>query len=56
MAIFFDLLTAKDGDAILVRSDTYEGPINRTIVIGNSIAIIGQNPEDTIIISTLHVQ
>jgi parallel beta-helix repeat protein len=38
-----------NGDTILVRSGTYEGPINITIVIDKSISIIGQNPQNTII-------
>jgi parallel beta-helix repeat protein len=40
---------ATNGDTILVRSGTYEGPINSTIKIDKSVSIIGENNKDTII-------
>jgi len=40
---------ATNGDTILVRSGTYEGPINSTIVINKSISIIGENAPNTVI-------
>lgn len=40
---------ATNGDTILVRSGTYEGPINDTISITKSISIIGENTENTFI-------
>jgi parallel beta-helix repeat protein len=40
---------ATNGDTILVRSGTYEGPINKTIIIDKSISIIGESTQDTII-------
>lgn len=40
---------ATNGDTILVRSGTYDGPINTTLTITKSITIIGENPQNTII-------
>ena len=40
---------ATNGDTILVRSGTYEGPINSTLVINKSLSIIGENTRNTII-------
>ncbi len=40
---------ATNGDTILVRSGTYEGPINNTIVIKKSISVIGESATNTII-------
>ena len=40
---------ATNGDTILVRSGTYEGPINGTISITKSISIIGEHTENTVI-------
>jgi parallel beta-helix repeat protein len=40
---------ATNGDTILVRSGTYEGPINSIIKIDKSVSIIGENNKDTII-------
>jgi parallel beta-helix repeat protein len=40
---------AINGDTILIRSGTYEGPINSTIVINKTISIIGENPTNTVI-------
>jgi len=37
------ICNASKGDTILVRSGTYEGPINSTIVIDKSVCIIGEN-------------
>ncbi len=40
---------ALDGDTILVRAGTYEGPINQTILINKTLTIVGQNTISTII-------
>jgi hypothetical protein len=40
---------ATSGDTILVRSGTYEGPVNSTIVLNKSLSIIGENAQNTII-------
>ena len=40
---------AADGDTILVKSGTYEGPIGQTIVIDKTLTIIGENVENTVI-------
>jgi parallel beta-helix repeat protein len=40
---------ATNGDTILVRSGTYEGPINSTIAINKSLSIIGESAQNTII-------
>jgi parallel beta-helix repeat protein len=40
---------ATNGDTILVRSGTYEGPINSTIIINKSLSIIGESAQTTII-------
>lgn len=40
---------ATNGDTILVREGTYEGPINQTIVIDKALSIVGENAENTII-------
>ncbi len=40
---------ATNGDTILVRKGTYEGPINKTIAIDKTLTVIGENPENTII-------
>ena len=40
---------AADGDTILVKAGTYEGPVNTTIVINKSIKLIGDNAQNTII-------
>ena len=40
---------ATSGDTILVRSGTYDGPINSTIIINKSLSIIGESAQNTII-------
>ena len=40
---------AADGDTILIKGGTYEGPINQTIVIDKTLFIVGENAENTII-------
>ncbi len=40
---------ATNGDTILIRKGTYEGPINKTIVIDKTLTVIGENAENTII-------
>ena len=40
---------ASNGDTILLRSGTYEGPINGTISINKSISIIGESAQSTVI-------
>ena len=40
---------ATGGDTILVRSGTYDGPINSTLVISKSLSIIGENTQATIV-------
>jgi parallel beta-helix repeat protein len=40
---------ATNGDTILVRRGTYEGPVNKTIVIDKSLSIIGEDTQKTII-------
>lgn len=43
------LSNASNGDTILVKSGTYDGNINETLVISKTISIIGENPWNTII-------
>jgi hypothetical protein len=38
---------ATDGDKILVRKGTYEGPVNQTLVIDKTISLIGEGAEFT---------
>ena len=40
---------ATDGDTVFIRSGTYEGPVNQTIVVDKSISIVGENAETTIV-------
>jgi parallel beta-helix repeat protein len=40
---------ATNGDTILIRSGTYEGPIDDTIVIKKSVSIIGESAANTVI-------
>jgi hypothetical protein len=40
---------ATNGDTILVRSGTYDAPINSTLVIDKSLSIIGEKAQNTII-------
>jgi len=42
---------ADDGDTILVKPGTYEGPINQTLTISRTFSIIGQDAKTT----TLHL-
>ena len=38
-----------DGDTVFVKKGTYDGPINQTIVINQTISLIGEDPETTIL-------
>jgi hypothetical protein len=40
---------ASSGDTIFVRSGTYDGPVNSTLVIDKSLSIIGENAQNTIV-------
>lgn len=40
---------ANDGDTIYVKSGIYEGAHNQTLTINKSVAIIGENPNNTIL-------
>jgi parallel beta-helix repeat protein len=40
---------AEDGDTILVRSGTYEGIQNQTLIINKTISLIGEDAENTIL-------
>ena len=43
------IANATDGERILVREGTYDGPVNQTITIDKTLSIIGENAEGTII-------
>jgi nitrous oxidase accessory protein NosD len=45
---------ATDGDIVFMRSGTYEGPINQTLMINKTLSLIGEGAELTII--NLHPQ
>jgi nitrous oxidase accessory protein len=38
---------ATDGDTILVRKGTYEGPINQTLMINKTLSLIGEDDKQT---------
>jgi nitrous oxidase accessory protein len=40
---------ATDGDTILVKKGTYEGPINQTLMINKTLSLIGEDANNTII-------
>jgi hypothetical protein len=40
---------ATNGDTILVRSGTYEGPINKTLLINKAVSFIGESATNTVI-------
>ncbi len=40
---------ATDGDVIFVKKGTYDGPMNQTLVIAQSISLMGEDPENTTI-------
>ena len=40
---------ARNGDTIFIRSGTYEGPIDQTIIIDKTLTIIGENVDNTIL-------
>jgi nitrous oxidase accessory protein len=44
------LANINNGDIIFVKEGTYENPINQTLIIAKSVSLIGEDPEDTIIV------
>ena len=40
---------ATDGDTILVKKGTYEGPVNQTLVINKTLSLIGEDANNTIL-------
>ena len=47
LTVFEAVKNAGDGDLIIVKRGTFEGPINQTLIISKTISIIGENPETT---------
>ncbi|XHH10193.1 MAG: nitrous oxide reductase family maturation protein NosD [Candidatus Bathyarchaeia archaeon] len=43
------IANAHNGDTILIKTGTHEGPINQTIIIDKTLSIIGEGVENTII-------
>jgi len=41
--------SAAEGDTIFIKSGTYEGPINQTLIIDKSISLVGENTASTIL-------
>lgn len=39
--------SAKDGDTVLIKKGDYQGPINQTLIINQTINLIGENKETT---------
>jgi parallel beta-helix repeat protein len=39
----------RDGDTVLIKNGTYDGPVNQTVVVNKNISIIGENVNGTII-------
>jgi hypothetical protein len=39
--------SAKDGDTVLIKEGNYQGPINQTLIINQTINLVGENKENT---------
>jgi hypothetical protein len=47
LSVFDAVEAASEGDTIHVKSGTYDGPINQTLIINKTISVIGENPKTT---------